>query len=72
MWGGFPKVVEKVFPNAVIAIDRFHVMKAVNDELNKIRRQVGVFDRGSKFILLKNSEDLNEAETQKLEELLQG
>lgn len=71
MWGGFPKVVEKVFPNAVLVIDRFHVMKAVNDELNKIRRQVGVFDRGSKFILLKNGEDLNEAETQKLEGLLQ-
>jgi transposase len=32
MWGGFPKVIEKVFPNAVIVTDRFHVMKAVNEE----------------------------------------
>jgi transposase len=24
MWGGFPKVIKEVFPNASIAIDRFH------------------------------------------------
>ena len=29
MWGGFPKVIEQVFPNAQVVIDRFHVMKAV-------------------------------------------
>lgn len=67
MWGGFPKVVEKVFPNAVVVIDRFHVMKAVNEELNKVRRQAGVFDRGSKFILLKNGKDLTTEEEVKLE-----
>jgi transposase len=70
MWGGFPKVVETVFPNAVVVIDRFHVMKAVNDELNKIRRQTGVLDRGSKFILLKNGQDLTTEEKLKLEQLL--
>ena len=37
MWGGFPKVVPEVFPNAVIVIDRFHVMKLVNKALNKLR-----------------------------------
>jgi len=30
MWGKFPKVIEKVFPNAQVVIDRFHVMKVVN------------------------------------------
>ena len=30
MWGGFPKVVETVFPNATLVIDRFHVMQATN------------------------------------------
>ncbi|WP_448514594.1 transposase [Parathermosynechococcus lividus] len=50
IWGGFPNVVEKVFPNAVVVIDRFHVMKAVNQELNKIRKQVGALGRGSQFI----------------------
>jgi transposase len=70
MWGGFPKVVGKVFPNAVIVIDRFHVMKAVNQELNKIRKQAGVLNRGSKFLLLKNHENLTQEETQKLEQIL--
>jgi transposase len=54
MWGGFPKVVQEVFPNALVIFDRFHVMKAVNDELNKIRKQVSIKIKSSKFILLKN------------------
>jgi transposase len=70
MWGGFPKVVEEVFPNAVIVFDRFHVMKPVNEELNKIRKQVGLKDKGSKFILLKNGEDLTTEEKTKLEDIL--
>ena len=71
MWGGFPKVVEEVFPNAVIVIDRFHVMQAVNEELNKIRKQVGIFDHGSKFILLKNGKDLTVGSITKLAQILQ-
>jgi transposase len=71
MWGGFPKVVKEVFPNAVVVIDRFHVMKAVNEELNKIRRQAKIFDRGSKFLLLKNAHDIRREETEKLELILQ-
>ncbi len=63
-------MVEEVFPNAVIVFDRFHVMKPVNEELNKIRRQAGVPDRGSKFILLKNGENLTELEKIKLENIL--
>jgi transposase len=34
MWGGFKKVIREVFPNAVIVIDRFHVMKLVNNSMN--------------------------------------
>jgi transposase len=37
MWGGFPKVIREVFPNAKIVVDRFHVQKLVNKALNKIR-----------------------------------
>jgi transposase len=70
MWGGFPKVVEKVFPNATLVIDRFHVMQAANKELNKVRRQVRIFDRGSKFLLLRNGVDLRENERQVLEQIL--
>lgn len=42
MWGGFPKVVRAVFPNAQVVFDRFHVIKAVNEELNKVRKQTGM------------------------------
>ena len=36
MWRGFPKVIKEVFPQAKIVIDRFHVQKLVNKDLNKI------------------------------------
>ncbi len=52
MWGGFPKIIQEVFPNALIVIDRggcfwsrsisnhgvdrFQVMKLVNKALNQL------------------------------------
>jgi transposase len=59
MWGGFPKVIEQVFPKAQVVIDRFHVMKAVNQDLNKLRRAIGITDRGSKYLLLSYRSNLN-------------
>jgi transposase len=66
MWGGFPKVREQVFPNAKIVIDSFHVMKAVNKDLNKLRRVVGITDRRSKYLLLSNRSNLNVEPIQRL------
>jgi len=71
MWGGFPKVVKTVFPNALLVIDRFHVMQATNKELDKIRRQVKMTERGSKFIILRNRADLTESQAAKLEGYLE-
>jgi transposase len=70
MWGGFPKVIAEVFPNAVVVIDRFHVMKLVNQRLNKLRQIVGIKAQGSRFLLLKNSQDLSPEENQKLQQIL--
>jgi transposase len=70
MWGGFPKVAQKVFPNAVLTIDRFHVMKAVNQDLNRLRRKLGITDRGSKFLLLRNGIDLDPEQIVKLDVVL--
>ena len=70
MWGGFPKVIQEVFPNAVIVFDRFHVMKLVNLELNCIRKLVGITEKHSKYLILKNYEDLNEEEKEKLKLIL--
>jgi len=70
MWGGFPKVIQKVFPNARIVFDRFHVMKGVNEELNKIRRESGVDVNKNRFIILRNGVSLTENEKVKLEYVL--
>lgn len=70
MWGGFPKVVQVVFPNAKVVFDRFHVMQSVNKELNKIRQPTKITITGSKFILLKNGDDLTDGEQLKLDAIL--
>lgn len=70
MWGGFPKVVREVFPNAKLVFDLFHVIQPVNKELNKIRKQTKMTIQGSKFILLKNGDDLTEEEKTKLATIL--
>lgn len=41
----FFKVVKKVFSNAEIVFDKFHLMKPVNEKLNKICKQVKVTDK---------------------------
>ncbi len=67
MWGGFPKVIKKVFPNAKVIIDCFHVMKVVNKDLNKLRKAAGITDRQSKYLLLSNRVNLNPLQIDKLE-----
>ncbi len=70
MWGGFPKVVQEVFPNAQLVFARFHVMLPVNEELNLVRKQTGMTVKGSKFILLKNRVNLTDSEQIKLVPIL--
>lgn len=70
MWGGFPKVVKEVFPNAKVVIDRFHVMQPLIKELNQLRQKAKIKIKGSRFILLKNKVDLTEEEKVKLENIL--
>lgn len=69
MWGGFPKVIKRVFPNASIVIDRFHVMKLVSKSLNKIRLKSGCTGAKNKSLISKNYQDLNEEEQVELKEL---
>jgi transposase len=66
MWGGFVKVIEKVFPNAIIVYDRFHVIQMVNKRLNKIRCKLGIKTRGIRHLLLSNRENLSKEEKEKL------
>lgn len=70
MWGGFVKVVKRVFPKAEIVYDHFHVIKKVNQELNKLRKILKVKEKGLPFLLWKNKEELDEEEREKLESSL--
>lgn len=70
MWGGFPKVIKEVFPNASITIDRFHVMQLVNKALNKIRLNLGLKGLKNKLILMRNGQDLEQEKQSELEQLL--
>ncbi len=70
MWGGFPKVIKEVFPNALIVIDRFHVIKLVNKSLNKIRLLLGLKGLKNRNILLKNACNLTKEDKTDLRELL--
>ena len=70
MWGGFRKVIQEVFPNALIVIDRFHVMKLVNKALNKLRLLLDLKGLKNRCLLLKNRADLTSEEKRDLEKLL--
>jgi len=70
MWGGFQKVIKEVFPNALIVIDRFHVMKLVNKSLNKIRLLLELKGLKNPCLLMKNGGDLTFEEKGELQELL--
>ena len=72
MWGGFPKVIKEVFPNAKTVIDRFHVMNLIHKALNQIRLQLGLKGLQNKILILKNNEDLNELEKTELQDLFQN
>ena len=85
MWTGYKNVARKLMPQAQIVADRFHVMKQVNEELDKARKEVkkeaikiknkkekekileGLAK--SKYVLLKNEENLKEEEKTKLKEV---
>lgn len=70
MWGGFKKVIREVFPNALIMIDRFHVMKLVNSSLNQLRLQLELKGLKNRCLLLKNHQNLTEEEKAELKTLL--
>jgi transposase len=66
--------VAREFPNAAITFDRFHVLKLVNDALDKVRRQERRLYRGlkrSKFLWLRNPENLTPEQATEVEALSQ-
>ncbi len=82
MSGNYKSLIQKICPNAVITVDRFHVTKMVHEELNRaridqkktaetlnVKSRAKLFGslKGSKYTLLKASDKLSEQQKEKLE-----
>ena len=72
MWGGFPKVIREVFPNAKTVVDRFHVQKLVNKALNKIRLALKMKGLKNRYLLMSNQSNLADEEQEELELILKS
>jgi len=66
----FIKGVEANLPNASVVFDRFHVSKVINEAVDKVRKsevEKNPILKGSKYIFLKNRENLTTYQKQQLE-----
>jgi transposase len=78
MWDGYVNAVREVFKEGVrVTIDRFHVMKNFQEQLTKARREIqremskeeAKELKGTRWLWVKNWENLTEQERAELEEL---
>jgi len=68
----FIKGVTKCFPSADITFDKFHVMKIVNDAVDKVRRQEQKDQpdlKNTRYIFLKNPKNLTDKQAETLEQI---
>jgi transposase len=66
----FIKGVEENLPNAEIVFDRFHVTKVINEAVDKVRKAEVANNpilRNTRYIFLKNSENLTQYQKSQLE-----
>jgi hypothetical protein len=75
MWDAYHEAAAEKLPNAHAVVDRFHVMKNLNDALNKARRSIQnqadeatkALLKGCRWWLVKIQENLDEEDQAKLE-----
>ena len=80
MWGSYKDALTMEMPNVFIIIDKFHVIKHLNEALDTIRKkytsELSEKERrhikGNRWLLLTNSEDLDESSQIRLSILLQS
>ena len=68
----FIKGVKDSLPEAEITFDRFHVMKILNNAVDTVRKEevkANPILKESKYVFLKNAENLKEKEKKKMEEI---
>jgi transposase len=80
MWQQYLKVIAEQLPTAVHVLDRFHIMKKMNEAIDQVRQSEAArlkhdgyeeVLKHSRWCLLKRRENLTDKETVKLSELLQ-
>lgn len=79
MWEPYTLAVKAKLPHARVVVDRFHVMKNLNHCLTMARREIQRTAsnevkeqlKGSRWVLVKNQNNLNEKQRAKLEGLYQ-
>ena len=72
MWENFKVTAEEKLPNAEISHDKFHLVKYLNEGIDKVRRrEVKEHEelKQSRYALLKNEENLTEKQRIKFEEI---
>ncbi len=80
MWDAYQEAAEQKLPNARRVVDRFHVMKNLNEALTKVRRAIQKeadeatqeLLKGCRWLLVKNRENLTEEQQQKLSRMLEA
>ncbi len=78
MWDAYHEAVKTKLPNARRVVDRFHVMKNLNDALSKARRSIQnqadeatkTLLKGCRWWLVRNQENLEEEDRASLEQAL--
>lgn len=74
MWRPYREVAEACFPRAVVVIDRFHVVKALNAALDGVRKDLrrahkeAACFKGIKWALFKRPEHQSDEEREQLEQ----
>jgi len=72
MWKAYMNTVEEVLPEADIIHDRFHLVKYLNDAIDKVRRrEVKKHEelKNSRFVLLKNRANLTDKQEIKFQHI---
>ena len=69
---GFTTGIKKAFKNSKITYDKFHVMKVINEALDKVRKSEVLEEpilKQSRYIWLKNKSNLKEEQKQMLQKM---
>ena len=67
----FKKGIDNNFPDAAIVYDKFHIIKHLNDAVNKVRIEETVEEKilkGTRFVFLKNEDNLTKSQKKLLKE----